>query len=109
MPTAVNSTSVSGTSPSPAPSPSAWTPWIASPSVSEGYWTRPVESISTFQAALQGSDRPYLRTGDLGYLSEGELCITGRLKDLIIVRGVNYYAHDLEATAERCHPALRLA
>ncbi len=81
--------------------------WVAGPSVAQGYWQRPEESAATFGATLAGGAQPYLRTGDLGYWSEGELRISGRRKDLIIVRGANYYAHDLEATAERSHAALR--
>src|SRR5262249_35299129 len=50
---------------------------------------------------------PFLRTGDLGFLAAGELFVTGRLKDLIIVRGANYYPQDIEAVVEKAHPALR--
>ncbi len=61
-----------------------------------------------FRATLADSgEGPYLRTGDLGFIHEGELFLTGRLKDLIIVRGRNYYPHDLEWTAEEAHPGLR--
>ncbi len=83
--------------------------WVAGPSVAQGYWQRPEESAATFGATLAGGEQPYLRTGDLGYWSDGELRISGRRKDLIIVRGANYYAHDVEATAERSHAALRAA
>jgi acyl-CoA synthetase (AMP-forming)/AMP-acid ligase II/acyl carrier protein len=81
--------------------------WVASPSVARGYWNRPEESASTFEAVLE--DRRYLRTGDLGFLwppSNSHLFITGRLKDLVIIRGRNHYPQDIELTAERSHDAL---
>ncbi|HEY6119125.1 MAG TPA: aminotransferase class I/II-fold pyridoxal phosphate-dependent enzyme [Pyrinomonadaceae bacterium] len=82
--------------------------WVAGPSVAMGYWGRPDETEETFNAriALDG-DGPYLRTGDVGFLHDNELFVTGRLKDLIIIRGRNYYPHDIELTVERCHPHLR--
>ncbi|MFZ6030179.1 MAG: amino acid adenylation domain-containing protein [Chloroflexota bacterium] len=84
--------------------------WLAGPSVAHGYWGRPAESRQTFGARLaggQGGDtEPYLRTGDLGFLHDGELFITGRLKDLIIIRGRNHYPQDVELTAGNSHPAL---
>ncbi|MDR3637904.1 MAG: AMP-binding protein, partial [Isosphaeraceae bacterium] len=81
--------------------------WVRGPNVAQGYWERPESTAETFQAVLgdQG-DGPYLRTGDLGFVSEGELFVTGRLKDLIIVRGRNIYPQDVEWTAERSHAAL---
>ncbi len=82
--------------------------WIAGPSVANGYWNRGQETADTFEARLADSGQgPFLRTGDLGFLLNEELFITGRLKDLIIIRGRNHYPHDLEATAEKAHPALR--
>ena len=83
--------------------------WVAGPSVAAGYWNRPEETERTFGARLAGTgEGPYLRTGDLGLLApDGELFVTGRLKDLIVVRGRNLYPHDLERTAEESHPALR--
>jgi amino acid adenylation domain-containing protein len=83
--------------------------WVAGPSVAGGYWNRPEETERTFGARLaETGEGPFLRTGDLGLLSpEGELFVTGRLKDLIVVRGRNLYPHDLERTAEESHPALR--
>ena len=57
-------------------------------------------------SAIRG-DGPFLRTGDLGFMLDGELFVTGRLKDLIILRGVNYYPQDIELTVQRCHPRLR--
>ncbi|HSK77339.1 MAG TPA: amino acid adenylation domain-containing protein [Thermoanaerobaculia bacterium] len=82
--------------------------WVAGPRIARGYHGRPEESERTFGARLAGTgDGPYLRTGDLGFLSEGELYVTGRLKDLIILRGRNLYPQDVERTAEASHPALR--
>ncbi len=84
--------------------------WVSGPSVAQGYWKQPQESEHTFRAFLKDSGRgPYLRTGDLGFMQDGELYITGRIKDLIIVRGVNHYPQDIEATAERSHEQLRPA
>ncbi|MDY7012706.1 MAG: beta-ketoacyl synthase N-terminal-like domain-containing protein, partial [Cyanobacteriota bacterium] len=80
--------------------------WLSSPSVARGYWQRPLETRATFQASLQGNG-PFLRTGDLGFLCEGELYLAGRLKDLIILRGRNYYPQDIELTVEQAHPALK--
>jgi acyl-CoA synthetase (AMP-forming)/AMP-acid ligase II/alkylation response protein AidB-like acyl-CoA dehydrogenase len=82
--------------------------WVSSPAVCAGYWNRPSESEATFRAPIAGeSGGTYLRTGDLGFLHEGQLYITARLKDLIIVRGQNLYPQDIEWTAQRAHPALR--
>jgi acyl transferase domain-containing protein/acyl-CoA synthetase (AMP-forming)/AMP-acid ligase II/acyl carrier protein len=84
--------------------------WVKGPSVAQGYWQRPEETEYTFHAYLADSgEGPFLRTGDLGFIDEGELFITGRLKDLIIIRGSNHYPQDIEMTVERCHPALRPA
>jgi acyl-CoA synthetase (AMP-forming)/AMP-acid ligase II len=85
--------------------------WIAGPSVAQGYWNRPEETEQTFSAYLAEMDPdsfagPFLRTGDLGFLRAGELFITGRCKDLIIIRGDNYYPNDIEVTVQGCHPAL---
>ena len=83
--------------------------WVAGPSVAAGYWNQPQETADTFGQRLaseeEGGDS-FLRTGDLGRIVDGELVITGRSKDLIILRGRNYYPQDLEETAWRCHPAL---
>ncbi|HEY9282293.1 MAG TPA: fatty acyl-AMP ligase, partial [Pyrinomonadaceae bacterium] len=82
--------------------------WVSGPSVARGYWNRPEESEHTFGAYLaDGGGGPYLRTGDLGFLEDGELFVTGRLKDLIIVRGRNYYPQDIERTVEESHGGLR--
>jgi amino acid adenylation domain-containing protein len=82
--------------------------WVCGPSVARGYWRRDEETARDFNAFLPGSgEGPFLRTGDLGFLHEGELFVTGRLKDLIILRGRNHYPQDVELTAERSHPDLR--
>ncbi|MBS0184104.1 MAG: amino acid adenylation domain-containing protein [Nitrospira sp.] len=82
--------------------------WLAGAGIGAGYWSKPDETDATFKAALAGSEEGlYLRTGDLGFLHRGELFLTGRLKDLIIVRGRNYYPHDLEWSAQQAHPGLR--
>jgi amino acid adenylation domain-containing protein len=82
--------------------------WIQSPSVARGYWNRPEETARTFGAHLPATgEGPLLRTGDLGFLAGGELFVTGRIKDLIILRGRNLYPQDVEATVERSHSALR--
>jgi amino acid adenylation domain-containing protein len=82
--------------------------WISGPSVGKGYWNRPQETEETFHAYLSDTgEGPFLRTGDLGFLQDGELFITGRAKDLIIIRGRNLYPQDIELTAERSHPSLR--
>ena len=82
--------------------------WVRGPGIAAGYWQRAQASRETFGAVLAGGDgRPYLRTGDLGYIRDNELFITGRLKDLIIVRGGNHYPQDIEWTVEQTHPAIR--
>ncbi|HEV2854487.1 MAG TPA: AMP-binding protein, partial [Thermoanaerobaculia bacterium] len=82
--------------------------WISGPSVAGGYWNRPEETERMFGARLaDGGPERYLRTGDLGFLVEGSLFLTGRVKDLIILRGRNLYPQDIERTVERSHPALR--
>jgi 8-amino-7-oxononanoate synthase len=82
--------------------------WISGPSVAQGYWNRSEDSEQTFRARLADKgEGPFLRTGDLGFIHEGQLFVTGRLKDLIIIRGLNYYPQDIERTVERSHEALR--
>ncbi len=76
--------------------------WVDSPSVGLGYWNKPGATQETFQAKLRDSTSgTFLRTGDLGFVHDGELFVTGRLKDLIIVRGVNRYPQDIELTVEQ--------
>lgn len=81
--------------------------WVNSPSNASGYWNRPAETKEFFEARLDGDDAPYLRTGDLGILEDGELYVTGRIKDLIIVGGRNHYPQDIEQTVERASPLVR--
>lgn len=81
--------------------------WIDSPSVARGYWRRPAESAECFEARTSNGDGPFLRTGDLGVLRDDELFVTGRLKDLLIVRGCKHNPQDLELTAERQHEIIR--
>lgn len=82
--------------------------WAAGRHIAAGYWKRPELSVETFQATIvDEGDRPYLRTGDLGFLCDGELFVAGRLKDLIIVRGVNHYPQDVERTVEQSHARVR--
>lgn len=78
--------------------------WLRSPSVARGYWNRAEETEQTFSARLaESGEGAYLRTGDLGYLLHGELFVTGRLKDLVIVRGRKIYPQDIEQTVESSH------
>jgi natural product biosynthesis luciferase-like monooxygenase protein len=82
--------------------------WVSSPSVAKGYWNQPEQTKQTFCAYLADNDEgPFLRTGDLGFMQEGELFVTGRLKDTIIIRGCNHYPQDIELTVEQSHPAIR--
>lgn len=81
--------------------------WISSPSVTQGYWRQPEQTELTFGARLPTGEGPFLRTGDLGVLHEGQLVVTGRIKDMLIVRGAKHYPQDLELTAERGHSAVR--
>jgi amino acid adenylation domain-containing protein len=82
--------------------------WVRGPSVALRYWGRPEETTETFQARLaETGEGPFLRTGDLGFLEGDEVFVTGRIKDLVIIRGRNHYPRDFELTAERSHPALR--
>jgi acyl-CoA synthetase (AMP-forming)/AMP-acid ligase II len=83
--------------------------WVRSNSVKQGYWHKPVQTAETFGGYLATGEGPYLRTGDLGFLHDGELFVIGRLKDMIVIRGVNYYPNDIEHTVERSRPALQPA
>ena len=81
--------------------------WVSGPSVAQGYWQYPEKTEQTFSAyTIDTEEGPFLRTGDLGFLREdGELFITGRLKDVIIIRGRNHYPQDIEKTVEQSYPA----
>ncbi len=81
--------------------------WVSGPSVAAGYWNRPEETAATFGARLDSGEGPFLRTGDLGFLREGELNVTGRIKDLLIVRGRNVYPQDVEWSSAGAHPLTR--
>jgi natural product biosynthesis luciferase-like monooxygenase protein len=82
--------------------------WVSGPSIAQGYWNNPVETERVFQAHLADTGRgPFLRTGDLGFIPDGELFVTGRLKDVIIIRGLNHYPDDIELTVEQSDAALR--
>ncbi len=82
--------------------------WVAGEHVAHGYWRRPEATADTFRAECDGeSGRTYLRTGDLGLVLDRELYIVGRLKDLVIIRGRNYYPQDIEHTVQSSHPALK--
>jgi acyl-CoA synthetase (AMP-forming)/AMP-acid ligase II len=83
--------------------------WVAGPHVAHGYWHNPEATALAFRARMAPEGTQcWLRTGDLGFLDEDrELYITGRIKDLIIIRGINHYPQDIEETAQDCHAALR--
>jgi acyl-CoA synthetase (AMP-forming)/AMP-acid ligase II len=81
--------------------------WVAGKNVTKGYWNKPKKTEQTFQAYLADTkEGPFLRTGDIGFIKDGELYVTGRLKDIIIVRGQNHYPQDIETTVQNSHPAL---
>ena len=81
--------------------------WVQGPAVARGYWNRTEINAELFEAKIQsGPDGSYLRTGDLGFFWDGELYVTGRLKDVIIIRGRNHYPQDIETTATHAHPAV---
>ncbi|MFW6070531.1 MAG: fatty acyl-AMP ligase, partial [bacterium] len=83
--------------------------WVAGGSVAQGYWGQQQATAETFQARLADSgEGPFLRTGDLGFLHEDELYVTGRLKDLIIIRGRNYFPNDIEKTVAESHEAFEM-
>ncbi|MGH8882958.1 MAG: AMP-binding protein, partial [Stackebrandtia sp.] len=81
--------------------------WTASESVAHGYLGHPEVSRKVFGATLADGDGPYLRTGDLGFLRDGELFVTGRAKDVLIIDGKNHYPQDLESTVEAAHSTVR--
>ncbi|MDR2641653.1 MAG: aminotransferase class I/II-fold pyridoxal phosphate-dependent enzyme [Planctomycetaceae bacterium] len=82
--------------------------WVSSPSIAKGYWQSPEATEQTFNAQITNGDgTPFMRTGDLGFMIGNELFVTGRIKDLIIVRGVNIYPQDIEATVQRMSDLLR--
>jgi acyl-CoA synthetase (AMP-forming)/AMP-acid ligase II len=83
--------------------------WVSGCSVAQGYWQQAEKSIETFQAKLAyTNERNFLRTGDRGFMRKGELFITGRIKDVIIIWGRNHYPQDIEYSVQQSHQALRL-
>ncbi|MEO0844784.1 MAG: AMP-dependent synthetase, partial [Cyanobacteria bacterium J06643_5] len=83
--------------------------WVSGASVAQGYWNKPLQTQETFNAYIKGEQslEPFLRTGDLGFIVDNELFITGRIKDVIIIRGQNHYPQDIELTVQNSHPGLR--
>ncbi|MFF3577202.1 fatty acyl-AMP ligase [Streptomyces mirabilis] len=81
--------------------------WVSGAGVAKGYWRNALATRDTFRATLKDRPDRFLRTGDLGFLREGELFVTGRLKDLMVIDGRNHYPQDLELSAEMSHGALR--
>lgn len=97
--------------------------WVRGPAVADEYWGRPELSAATFEAQIAVDDdaiddprinnrakrsKKFLRTGDLGFIYNGQLFVSGRLKDLIIIAGRNFFAHELEASIQSCHEALKI-
>ena len=87
--------------------------WVRGESVAQGYWQDEEKTRHSFEAYLYGDEKlggregPFLRTGDLGFIEDGELFVTGRIKDVMIIRGRNYYPQDIERSLEAAHPAIR--
>lgn len=82
--------------------------WVNGSSVTKGYWNNPEQTEKTFNAYIADTgEGPFLRTGDLGFIKDSELFVTGRIKDMIIIRGRNHYSQDVECTVEQCHKVLR--
>ena len=83
--------------------------WVEGPSVPRGYWGLPEESAATFEGRLADTDEgPFMRTGDLGFVADGEVYVTGRLKDMIIIAGRNHYPSDIELTVQQSGAPVRL-
>jgi acyl-CoA synthetase (AMP-forming)/AMP-acid ligase II len=81
--------------------------WVSGPSVCGGYWNRADETADTFSAALEGEpEKVFLRTGDLGFMHDGQLHIAGRLKNIVIIRGLNYACEDIEDLSQGSHSAV---
>jgi acyl-CoA synthetase (AMP-forming)/AMP-acid ligase II len=82
--------------------------WVTGSGLGHGYWQQPELTEQTFEARIQDEpDRQYLRTGDLGFLHNGELFVTGRLNDVLVFWGFNHYPQHIEQTVETCHPGFR--
>ncbi|MEB3051808.1 fatty acyl-AMP ligase [Mycolicibacter sp. MYC123] len=79
--------------------------WVSGTGVGHGYWDLEEQTKRTFHATVAGcGEVPFLRTGDVGFVRDGELFVTGRCHDLIVVGGVEHYPSDLELTVQHCHP-----
>ena len=84
--------------------------WVSDPAVAVGYWSNPSKSEATFAARLNdGGEGPWMRTGDLGFLRDGQLFVSGRLKDMIIIRGANFAPQDIEWASQQSHIAVESA
>ncbi len=82
--------------------------WTSGPSVAQGYWQQSELTEAVFRAHTDNGEGPFLRTGDLGFVApDGSLFVTGRIKDVIIIRGVNHYPQDIELTVEQSHASLQ--
>ncbi|MGW7688466.1 SDR family NAD(P)-dependent oxidoreductase [Streptomyces asiaticus] len=81
--------------------------WVSGPSVAHGYWRRPEATEETFRARLETGEGTFLRTGDLGFADGGQIYVTGRIKDVVIVAGRNHYPQDIERTVESVGAGLR--
>jgi acyl-CoA synthetase (AMP-forming)/AMP-acid ligase II len=82
--------------------------WLAGSHIARGYWNKPAETEAAFHAYTADTNAgPFMRTGDLGFVHEGQIYIGGRIKDLIIIDGQNHYPQDVEFTVENAHPAVR--
>ncbi len=81
--------------------------WVRGSNVAAGYWNRPADTLATFEAQTAEGERPFLRTGDLGFVAGEQLYVVGRVKDLIIIRGQNVYPQDIETLVEESHVAIR--
>ena len=83
--------------------------WLRGPHVTRGYWRKEAETREFCRATLADSEEEFMRTGDLAFLYADELYVTGRMKDVIIIRGQNHYPQDIERTVEVSHPAIQAA
>lgn len=83
--------------------------WVNSPAVAQGYWNKPSFSDSVFRARIKNdeSGKTFMRTGDMGFMSDNELYVTGRIKELIIVAGRNHYPQDIEVSLQSSNPLFR--
>ncbi|MFT4621582.1 MAG: acyl-CoA synthetase (AMP-forming)/AMP-acid ligase II/acyl carrier protein [Myxococcota bacterium] len=81
--------------------------WVSGSTVAQGYWNNPEATEASFRARLTNGRGPFLRTGDLAFIHDGEIYLTGRLKELIIIRGQNHYPQDIEWSVQSAHPSLR--